>query len=67
MIDSILVQKLIYITLFQLWWVAVWGISYLGVEILAKKSKKIELGIYLLMLVTIIIILLKNPNLIIHL
>ena len=60
-------EKLIYITLFQLWWVAVWGIAYLGVEFLAKGSKKIELIIYVLLLSVIFFILLNNPKLMIHL
>ena len=60
-------EKLIYITLFQLWWVAIWGIAYLGVEFLAKGSKKIELIIYVLLLSVIFFILLNNPKLMIHL
>jgi hypothetical protein len=60
-------EKLIYITLFQLWWVAIWGIAYLGVEFLAKGSKKIELIIYVLLLLVIFFILLNNPKLMIHL
>jgi hypothetical protein len=60
-------EKLIYITVFQLWWIAVWGIAYLGVEFLAKGSKKIELIIYVLLLLTIFFILLNYPKLMIHL
>ena len=59
-------EKLIYITLFQLWWVAVWGIAYLGVEFLAKGSKKIELVIYVLLLLLIFAVLLRYPKLMIH-
>ena len=28
-----------YITLLQLWWIAVWGIAYIIVEYLSNKSK----------------------------
>ena len=62
-----LFERLIYITIFQLWWVAVWGIAYLGVEFLANGSKKIELVIYVLLLLVIFTLLLQKPNLMIHL
>ena len=35
-----------YITLLQLWWIAVWGIAYIIVEYLSNKSKTRELFIY---------------------
>lgn len=65
-INSSIGEKLIYITVFQLWWVAVWGIAYLVVEFLAKGSKKIELLIYVLLLLLIFAILLRYPKLMIH-
>jgi hypothetical protein len=60
-------EKLVYITVFQLWWIAVWGIAYLGVEFLAKGSKKIELIIYVILLLIIFFLILNNPKLMIHL
>lgn len=60
-------ERLIYITIFQLWWVSVWGIAYLGVEFLAKGSKMMELIIYVLLLIIIFVVLKNHPNLVIHL
>jgi hypothetical protein len=60
-------ERLIYITIFQLWWVSVWGIAYLGVEFLAKGSKIMELIIYFLLLIIIFVVLKNHPNLVIHL
>ena len=60
-------ERLIYITLFQLWWVAVWGISYLFIENISKGSKIVELYIYIALLVFIFVILYKHPKLMIHL
>ena len=60
-------ERLLYITIFQLWWVAVWGISYLFVEMVSKGSKAVELYIYIGLLLFIVLVLYKNPNLMIHL
>ena len=66
MINTFIFEKMIYITIFQLWWVAVWGISYLVIEYLAKKSKKIELYIYIGLLIGVISLLMANPKLMVH-
>lgn len=64
--NSSIVEKMIYITIFQLWWVAVWGIAYLVIEYVAKKSKKIELYIYIGLLIVILTLILNNPKLMVH-
>lgn len=56
-----------YITLLQLWWIAVWGIAYIVIEYLSNKSKMKELGIYFIMLVIAVFLILKEPDLIQHL
>ena len=56
-----------YITLLQLWWIAVWGIAYIVIEYLSNKSKTKELGIYFIMLVIAVFLILKEPDLIEHL
>jgi predicted NACHT family NTPase len=56
-----------YITLLQLWWIAVWGIAYIIVEYLSNKSKTRELFIYFIMLIIAVFLILKEPDLIEHL
>jgi hypothetical protein len=56
-----------YVTLLQLWWIAIWGIAYIGIEYVAKKSKLVEFYIYCGLLISVVALLLGNPNLIYHL
>ena len=56
-----------YITLLQLWWIAVWGIAYIVIEYLSNKSKTKELCIYFIMLVIAVFLILNEPDLIEHL
>jgi hypothetical protein len=56
-----------YITLLQLWWIAVWGIAYIIIEYVSNKSKIKELSIYFIMLVIAVFLILKEPDLIEHL
>jgi hypothetical protein len=35
-----------YITLLQLWWIAVWGIAYIIVEYLSNKSSVLVLKLF---------------------
>lgn len=59
-------QVLGYITLVQLWWIAIWGIAYIVIEYLSNKSKFKELFIYFILLIVIVCILVCNPRLINH-
>lgn len=56
-----------YVTLIQLWWISVWGISYIVIEYLSNKSKKIELFIYVGLLILVLSIILNKPQLMRHL
>ena len=56
-----------YVTLLQLWWIAIWGIAYIGIEFIAKKSKLIEFYIYCGLLTFVIVLLFSNPELVYHL
>ena len=47
----------------QLWWIAVWGIAYLGIEFIARGSKALELKIYILLLAVVWITLVSYPEL----
>lgn len=60
-------EKLGYITLIQLWWISVWGISYLLIEYLSNRSKKIELLIYSALLILVLSIIISKPDLTKHL
>uniref|UniRef100_A0A6C0D701 Uncharacterized protein n=1 Tax=viral metagenome TaxID=1070528 RepID=A0A6C0D701_9ZZZZ len=53
-----------YITLIQLWWIAVWGITYIVIEYLSHKSKKRELFIYFILLTVVLVVLSSKPDLI---
>ena len=64
--DFTLFEVLGYITLLQLWWIAVWGIAYIAIEHVAHKSKLLEFYIYCGLLVTVILVLVGNPQLIDH-
>jgi len=52
------------LTFLELWWIAVWGIVYIFIEYMSKKSKYTELLIYIAMMSTILIILVRNPDLV---
>ena len=43
-------------------WISLWGIVYLGIDLLASGDELIEFVIYLAMLVLIVLIKIYNPN-----
>ena len=57
-------QFLLILTVIQFWWIAVWGIAYMAVEIIAKGSVFTEFLIYALMLSITLLILRLNPKMI---
>ena len=65
--DLSIFEALGYVTLLQLWWIAIWGIAYIAIEYVAKKSKLVEFYIYCGLLILIIGVLVANPILIRHL
>ena len=48
----------------ELWWIAVWGIVYIFIEYMSKKSKYTELLLYIAMMAIILIVLTRNPGLV---
>jgi len=60
------IQSFFMITFLNLWWISLWGLSYLLIEYVSGKSKMIEAVIYLFMMMSIIIIVSFNPDLIPH-
>jgi hypothetical protein len=61
------VELLAYVTLIQLWWVSIWGISFIAVEYLARRFNQHEVVIYLIMLLIVFTSIILKPNLIEHL
>ncbi len=57
-------QLFLFLSFLELWWIAVWGIVYIFVEYIAKKSKAIELLIYVSMMAGVIFVLVRNPGLV---
>ena len=67
MLDYALLRVLGIVTLLQLWWIAIWGVSYIGIEYITKHTLLTEFWIYLSCLLTIYFVLFTNPELVKHL
>jgi len=65
--DTKLYIFLLTVTLVQVWWIAVWGITDIGIRLVAGKHKFIEVLIYILFMVTVVAFLGANPDYMIHL
>jgi len=46
----------------QFWWIPVWGISYIIIDLIAGSSKLIEFGIYVAILVIMTVYTYSNPT-----
>jgi hypothetical protein len=55
------------VTLVQIWWIAVWGITDILIQILAGKHRHVEFLIYVFFIVLVISFLQSNPQYMIHL
>ena len=65
--DEKLFIFLLAVTLVQIWWIAVWGITDIGIRLLAGKHKFIEVLIYIFFIVTVATFLQAHPSYMIHL
>ena len=65
--DFSIIEILSYVTLIQLWWIAIWGIAYIAIEYLSNKSKLRELYLYVFLLISVFLVIVVNPHLIKHL
>jgi hypothetical protein len=65
--DTKITMFLLAVTLVQIWWIAVWGITDIGIRYLSGKHKFIEILIYVLFMVTVATFLQNHPNYMIHL
>jgi len=56
--------KIIFIlTVIQFWWIAIWGIAYIVIDVLAGSSRLHELLIYFCMMIFTIAAVHMYPNL----
>lgn len=55
------------LTVIQFWWIAIWGIAYIFIGLVAGKSKMAEIGLYIGMLVVTATVIHWNPKLLQHL
>lgn len=53
---------LFILTVIQFWWIAIWGIAYIVIDLIAGPSKIVELFIYFLMLLSTIYVVHANPK-----
>jgi len=54
---------LFFLTIIQFWWIAIWGIAYIVIDMIAGPSKLIEFFIYIVMLGGTVVLLHMNPKL----
>ena len=55
---------LFILTLIQFWWIAIWGIAYIVIDMVAGPSKIIETLIYVCMLVFTMVVIHNNPRMV---
>ena len=65
--DTKLYVFLFAVTLVQIWWIAIWGITDIIIRILAGKHRHVEFLIYVFFIVLVISFLQANPQYTIHL
>ena len=65
--DTKLYVFLFAVTLVQIWWIAIWGITDIIIRILAGKHRHVEFLIYIFFIVLVICFLQSNPQYMIHL
>jgi hypothetical protein len=53
---------LFFITVIQFWWIAIWGLAYIFIGSVAGKSKKIEMYIYVGMMILTAFLIQSNPD-----
>jgi hypothetical protein len=55
---------MLVITIVQFWWIAVWGIMYIVIELVAGKSKQKEFWFYIGLMILTLFVIAANPRLI---
>jgi hypothetical protein len=64
MVDYALLRVLGIVSLLQIWWVAVWGVCYMGIDYLTRHTVLTEFWIYFGMLLCVYVVLGANPKLV---
>jgi len=57
------VKFLFFLTVIQFWWIAIWGIAYIIIDMISGPSKFVELIVYVLMMVSTFAVVQMNPSL----
>jgi hypothetical protein len=56
--------KVFTLLIVQIWWIAIWGLSYIAIEYFVGKNKLMEFGVYLALMVAVLLVLQLNPKII---
>ena len=56
--------KIFTLLVVQMWWIAIWGLSYIAIEYFVGKNKLMEFGVYLALMVAVLLFLQLNPKII---
>ena len=56
--------KLFTLIIVQIWWIAIWGLSYITIEHFVGKNKLMEFGVYIGLITVVFIVLQLNPHII---
>jgi hypothetical protein len=52
------------LTFIELWWISIWGLLFIFIEFVTNKSKSIAAMIYAIILLSVLLVLTRNPQLI---
>ena len=56
--------KIFTLLVIQMWWITIWGLSYIAIEYFVGKNKLMEFGVYLALMVAVLLVLQLNPKII---
>jgi hypothetical protein len=56
--------KVLSLFIVQLWWIAIWGLVYIGIEVVCGKNKLMEFGVYITLMILVLLVLQLNPHII---
>lgn len=59
-----MLQFLGILTLIQFWWIAIWGLAYIGIDLVAGDSKLKQVLIYIGFMLAVILVFQFQPKLI---
>ena len=56
--------KIMTLLVVQMWWIAIWGLVYIGIEWIVGKNKVMEFGVYMGLMILVLLVLQLNPHII---